>query len=159
MDKGWGLTLDSDSIGFFPNKPAGLSLTPRLNRSRGGMFSGIEFPVRLNRKEEQHTALQPSDENRTVVNEVDFFCDKKKSTKEDDYMDSKASISRVKKENSHETGPGMDLDVNVSKPFSIILIIYHSFIRIHSYFLTSKLRFTPFNYGLLSLQASTENCY
>ncbi|KAI8000771.1 WRKY transcription factor 6 [Camellia lanceoleosa] len=112
MDKGWGLTLDSDSIGFFPNKPAGLSLTPRLNRSRGGMFSGIEFPVRLNRREEQHTALQPSDENRTAVNEVDFFCDKKKSTKEDDYMDSKASITRVKKENSHETGTGMDLDVN-----------------------------------------------
>ncbi|GFZ03244.1 WRKY family transcription factor [Actinidia rufa] len=43
MDRGWGLTLESDPIGLFENKP-------RLNRN---LFLGMEFPVNLNRRGEQ----------------------------------------------------------------------------------------------------------
>ncbi|XP_059286036.1 WRKY transcription factor 6-like isoform X2 [Lycium ferocissimum] len=64
MDKGWGLTLDSsssDKVGFFKNKPVfGFNLSPRLNHINAGeMFSGS------------------ADETRGMVNEVDFFSEKK----------------------------------------------------------------------------------
>lgn len=61
MDKGWGLTLESsssDRVGtFFKNKPLfGFNLSPRFNAAE-------MFPV--------------SDEKRAIVNEVDFFSEKK----------------------------------------------------------------------------------
>ncbi|XP_057498103.1 probable WRKY transcription factor 31 isoform X2 [Actinidia eriantha] len=97
MDRGWGLTLESDPIGLFENKP-------RLNRS---LFLGMEFPVNLNRRGEQANS-QPSDENRTVISEVDFFANQNKSS---DFMDSRASIA-IKKEKSPDIGPRTDLNVN-----------------------------------------------
>ncbi|KAK6932759.1 WRKY domain [Dillenia turbinata] len=94
MDRvGWGLTLNSDPIGFFVNKrnvPSSASST--MNRRERMLFSGVEF--------------QPSDENRVVVDEVDFFANKNKS---DDGLDSKPSGGvNIKKEISH----GNDLHVN-----------------------------------------------
>ncbi|MCD7459168.1 Transcription factor [Datura stramonium] len=67
MDKGWGLTLEnssSDKVGFFKNKQPifGFNLSPRFNT--GEMFSG-------------------SDEKRGVVNEVDFFSEKKPIVKKE----------------------------------------------------------------------------
>ncbi|XP_062013542.1 probable WRKY transcription factor 31 [Rosa rugosa] len=97
MDKGWGLTLDSDSLGFFLNKPPPSAAPPpnkRTNPFGGGdrMFSGIEFPVKS----------RPADENRVAVDEVDFFSDKNKNKNKNDDQELKAgnntSVS-VKKEN------------------------------------------------------------
>ncbi|CAN4083759.1 unnamed protein product [Withania somnifera] len=66
MDKGWGLTLESsssDKVGFFKNKPVfGFNSSPRLNP--GEMFSGF-------------------DEKRGIVNEVDFFSEKKPIVKKE----------------------------------------------------------------------------
>ncbi|CAB4306135.1 unnamed protein product [Prunus armeniaca] len=115
MDKGWGLTLDSDSIGFFLNKPpAAVKLDHHQNNSKrsnffGGerMFPGIEFPVKLGGREDQLAVPQPSihdNNNRVVVDEVDFFSDRKNkhnTTTTDDHhqdMKSNGTIS-VKKEN------------------------------------------------------------
>ena len=105
MDRGWGLTLESDPIGLFENKP-------RLNRS---LFLGMEFPVNLNRRGEQGNS-QPSDENRTVNGEVDFFANKNKSN---DHVDSRAGIN-IKKEKSPEIAPRTDLNVNVRHPLQFI---------------------------------------
>lgn len=69
MDKGWGLTLDSDSLGFFLNKPPPTSAVnnKRTNPFAGErMFTGIEFPVKP----------RPADDSRVAVDEVDFFSDK-----------------------------------------------------------------------------------
>ncbi|KAL6990753.1 hypothetical protein U1Q18_008874 [Sarracenia purpurea var. burkii] len=105
MDKGWGLTLDSDHIGLFPNN---FSLTsPRLNVNKGIMFQGIEFPANLSRREGQ--AATPSDGNR----EVDFFSYKNKPNDDHALSSSKAaSTITVKKEFSHEKAPRTSLDVN-----------------------------------------------
>ncbi|XP_049384524.1 probable WRKY transcription factor 31 isoform X2 [Solanum stenotomum] len=68
MDKGWGLTLEtsssnSDRAGFFKSKPVfGFNLSPKYNA--GEMFSS-------------------SDEKRSIVNEVDFFSDKKPIVKKE----------------------------------------------------------------------------
>ncbi|CAN4078383.1 unnamed protein product [Withania somnifera] len=69
MDKGWGLTLESSSsykVGFFKNKPVfGFNLSPRLSPiNTGEMFSG-------------------SDEKRGILNEVDFFSEKKPIVKKE----------------------------------------------------------------------------
>ncbi|KAM3285423.1 putative WRKY transcription factor 31 isoform X1 [Capsicum chacoense] len=67
MDKGWGLTLESssssDKVGFFMNKPVfGFNLSPRLNPAE-------MFPS--------------SDDKRAIVNEVDFFSEKKPIVKKE----------------------------------------------------------------------------
>nr|WGV38247.1 WRKY [Loropetalum chinense var. rubrum] len=124
MDKGWGLTLDTDSVGFFANKPKPVNsffniLNYNNKRGRGDiadsgkMFSGgVEFPVNLNFREEQAGSL-PSDENRMVVDEVDFFSDNKnKVINDSDHSKTSGSIS-VKKENSHgESASRSESDVN-----------------------------------------------
>ncbi|KAG5516433.1 hypothetical protein RHGRI_037221 [Rhododendron griersonianum] len=106
MDRGWGISVESDPVKFFANRSSSLSLTPRLNRIRAGNM----FPVNLNRREEQ-AAPHPSDaeNHRTVVGEVDFFSDHKKRS--DDRMDNSKTSITVKKEISHETAPRNDLDV------------------------------------------------
>lgn len=149
MDEGWGLTLDSKSVGFFLNKPpaappASAKLdhhTKRINNPFGlpgdysaaaaRMFSGVEFPVKLGRRDDQAASHPPpSDDNRLAVGEVDFFSNNKNRLANDD--DSKTiSVVSVKKENSHgDVAPRPVLDVNVSKsselcnfPF-IFLVIY-----------------------------------
>lgn len=96
MDKGWGLTLESsssDRVGtFFKNKPLfGFNLSPRFNAAE-------MFPV--------------SDEKRAIVNEVDFFSEKK---------------IVVKKENSQPDNSiraDEQFVVNVSNRLSIFFIFF-----------------------------------
>ncbi|XP_042520700.1 probable WRKY transcription factor 31 [Macadamia integrifolia] len=109
MDKGGGLSIDSDRpIGFFVTKPTTINhfLKPKWsNKSEHSMddssnnnrFSGIEFPVNLNSRDDE---VSPAN-NRAVVDEMDFFSDKKTSTVD------------VKKENSHGgAAPRFNSDVN-----------------------------------------------
>ncbi|XP_016487932.1 WRKY transcription factor 6 [Nicotiana tabacum] len=69
MDKaGWGLTLENISdhqVGFFKNKAVfGFNLSPTLNN------------VNMNPREEQ-AFFSSADEKRVMLNEVDFFSDKR----------------------------------------------------------------------------------
>ncbi|KAK6917774.1 WRKY domain [Dillenia turbinata] len=99
MDRvGWGLTLNSDPIGFFVNKPnVPSSTTSTMNRRERMLFSGVEF--------------QPSDENRVVVDEVDFFASKNKS---DDDPDCKPTGGvNIKKENSHANDLAVNTGLNL----------------------------------------------
>lgn len=124
MDKGWGLTLDSDpGTKFFPNKTNSGGPFFRLKQQRD-MF---QFPVSLAGFREDHQGTSSSSspsgqEKRPVaVDEVDFFSDKK--TRVVVGGDDKTGTVSVKKETSHgEAAPGSDLDVNVSglkKPFPL----------------------------------------
>ncbi|XVF87770.1 hypothetical protein PTKIN_Ptkin18bG0147400 [Pterospermum kingtungense] len=117
MDKGWGLTLDSDPLtnnNFFSNKTnsAAAAAGPfffRLKQQRD-MF---QFPVSLtgSREDNRHGT---SDDNRLKVDELDFFSDKKRKVVDDSDADNKTiSDVNVKKETSHgEAGPASDSDVN-----------------------------------------------
>ncbi|XP_007026134.2 PREDICTED: probable WRKY transcription factor 31 [Theobroma cacao] len=114
MDKGWGLTLDSDpGTKFFPNKTNSGGPFFRLKQQRD-MF---QFPVSLAGFREDHQGTSSSSspsgqEKRPVaVDEVDFFSDKK--TRVVVGGDDKTGTVSVKKETSHgEAAPGSDLDVN-----------------------------------------------
>lgn len=127
MDKGWGLTLDSDPINFFSsnnnNPAASVNSLVKVKRNFDTVGGGdstrmFQFPVNLSGKEEQ-PAPSPADENRLVVGEVDFFSDKKRV--EDD---SKTTSFIVKKESSHgEMPPRSSLDVNVRKPSIAMCVI------------------------------------
>ncbi|XP_009358665.2 probable WRKY transcription factor 31 [Pyrus x bretschneideri] len=111
MDKGWGLTLDSDSFGYLLNKPptAVVKLDHHNNKrssffSGERMFPGMEFPVKLGRREEQDASQPSNDNNRMVVDEVDFFSDRKNklntNSTDDHHQDSKSNGAvSVKKEN------------------------------------------------------------
>lgn len=106
MERGWGLTLESDSLGLFANKTTAKSF---LNRT-GNMFAGIEFPVIASCRDGGQVAPLTSDENRVAVDEVDFFSDNRLK---DNNSDKKAVSINVKKENSHgEAALPSDLDVN-----------------------------------------------
>ncbi|KAE8723086.1 WRKY transcription factor 6 [Hibiscus syriacus] len=106
MDKGWGLTLESDTAtsNFFSSKTSSTKGSfLRLNQQRD-MF---QFPISLagSRDDSQRTSgssSSPSDDTRIPVDEVDFFSDKKSRTFDDD---------RVKKEHG-EPARASDLDVN-----------------------------------------------
>ncbi|XP_043688488.1 probable WRKY transcription factor 31 [Telopea speciosissima] len=109
MDIRGGLSSDSDPpIGFFITKPTAINpfLKPKwsnksdysMDTPNNNRFSGIEFPVNLNSRDDQ---VSPAN-NRVAVDEMDFFSDK-------------ASTVDVKKENSHSHGgaaPRFDLGVN-----------------------------------------------
>ncbi|XWS18176.1 hypothetical protein CRYUN_Cryun32bG0020100 [Craigia yunnanensis] len=113
MDKGWGLTLDSDPVSnFFPNK-TNSTTGPFTRLKQRDMF---QFPVSLAGSREDHhrtySSSSPSDQNRVAVDEVDFFSDKKLRVV-DDHEHYKTTTVNVKKETSHgEGGLASDLDVN-----------------------------------------------
>ncbi|XVF26073.1 hypothetical protein REPUB_Repub13aG0268600 [Reevesia pubescens] len=113
MDKGWGLTLDSDPVSnFFPNKNN--STTGPFFMLKRDMF---QFPVSLaGSREDRHgisSSSSPSNENKVAVDEVDFFSDKKHRVVDDRDQDNKTNTVNVKKETSHcEGGPDSNLDVN-----------------------------------------------
>ncbi|XP_039037489.1 probable WRKY transcription factor 31 isoform X2 [Hibiscus syriacus] len=106
MDKGWGLTLESDPVtnNFFSTKTSSnTGAFFRLNHQRD-MF---QFPVSLtgsrdDRRGTSASSSSPSDDTRLPVDEVDFFSDKKSRVIDDDC---------VKKEHG-EPAPASDLDVN-----------------------------------------------
>ncbi|GKV02001.1 hypothetical protein SLEP1_g14496 [Rubroshorea leprosula] len=118
MDKGWGLTLDSDpAIPFFTKKLKSPS-SPSVNHPFFGLKREMfQFPVGLGASREDppsDTTSPPSDGNR--VPEVDFFSNNKNrvvaAVDHDHDKDSKTpSRVNVKKENSHsDAGPSADID-------------------------------------------------
>ncbi|PON52119.1 WRKY domain containing protein [Parasponia andersonii] len=138
MDKGWGLTLDSDSLGFFLNKqtqlPAVLdhhhhhmaikrpifatgATADQSARPSSNMFTAVEFnpAARLGRRPEDHAPPPPSDENRVAAAVVDFFADKNRLVNDGDDSKSVPAIN-VKKENPHgdaTTGPSLDVNTGL----------------------------------------------
>ena len=152
MDKGWGLTLDSDSLGFFLNnnnnsnnkRPPQPHPQHNHHNKRSISLDNTMFPVNLGRRDYHHqhhhepaaaaaASSPPSDHvetRRAVVDEVDFFAKKPRLASEDaDHHDrdddaSKTNRVSVKKENSLGEAPSRpDLDVNVSS-----LIYFHFFL-------------------------------
>ncbi|KAF8409591.1 hypothetical protein HHK36_005669 [Tetracentron sinense] len=118
MDKVGGLAIDLDPTGFFLNKPTIINsfLKPNhpkwnldfMDSTSNNRFSGIEFPVNLNSRDDQEPPA-PSDEKRVVVDEMDFFSDKNRLHD----FDVKASSIDVKKEDLHSGAPPrFDFDVN-----------------------------------------------
>nr|XP_023925138.1 probable WRKY transcription factor 31 isoform X1 [Quercus suber]XP_023925139.1 probable WRKY transcription factor 31 isoform X2 [Quercus suber] len=141
MDKGWGLTLDSDSLGFFLNnnnnnnnnkRPPHPHPQRNLNNHHNKRSISVDntmFPVNLGRRDYHHhepaaaaSSSPPSDHvetRRAVVDEVDFFAKKPRLASEDaDHHDRdddapKTNRVSVKKENSLGEAPSRpDLDVN-----------------------------------------------
>ncbi|GMI93296.1 hypothetical protein like AT1G62300 [Hibiscus trionum] len=106
MDKGWGLTLESDPVSsnFFSTKTSSeKGVFFRSNQQRD-MF---QFPVSLagsrdDRRGTSASSSSPLDDTRIPLDEVDFFSDKKSRVVDDD---------RVKKEHD-EPAPASGLDVN-----------------------------------------------
>lgn len=121
MDKGWGIALDSDSLGFFLNKPPPSKFDHAAKRSV--MFAGMEFPASKLACRDEQAAHQQSDENRTAVGVVDFFSDKKRLVNDDDDDDDCDDHSKtistsviVKKENSQGdaiTRPSLDVNTGL----------------------------------------------
>ncbi|KAF8414121.1 hypothetical protein HHK36_002120 [Tetracentron sinense] len=109
MDKGGGLTIDSDQIGIFPfNSVLKTNHHPKwaldIMESNRNRLSGIEFPVNLSCRDDHQVS---SDEKRVVVDEMDFFSDKNR------FHDPKSASIDVKKEDSHGApAPKFDFDVN-----------------------------------------------
>lgn len=116
MEKGWGLTLDSNSdhsAGFFLNKPSaaavGFSLTPRRPSINYSMFPATE-----EFKSAAAAAASPVGENRKVTGELDFFSSKPKDDHGNYYSVINSSSIVVKQEKSHADANQMDVNVNVS---------------------------------------------
>ncbi|KAE8670172.1 putative WRKY transcription factor 42 [Hibiscus syriacus] len=112
MDKGWGLTLgNSDPVsGFFPSKTNSASAGPFFRlKQQPDMF---QFPVSLAGYREDHRGTSSpsspaSANNRLVVDEVDFFSDKKHRVDDDNKT---STTVTAKKKTSH--GGGDHLGVN-----------------------------------------------
>ncbi|EEF43831.1 probable WRKY transcription factor 31 [Ricinus communis] len=114
MDKGWGLTLDSDHpvFSFFPNsatanKPADSFLKINKRNSFDASDPVRMFPFSVN-------LPSPADDNRLIVGEVDFFSEKKNNVVSDNHHsdDSKTTTISVKKENSYADIAPKSNDVN-----------------------------------------------
>nr|QGX73557.1 WRKY family protein 9 [Cistanche tubulosa] len=107
MDKGWGLTLNSDQVaGFLGNKSAvfGVKLTPRLDcRS----YRLIMFPLNSRGGEEKSAAVPSptaASEQRVVLGEVDFFAEKN--------MPAVSSVVKTENNSQAEGSNCRELDVN-----------------------------------------------
>ncbi|XP_037493373.1 probable WRKY transcription factor 31 [Jatropha curcas] len=123
MDKGWGLTLDSDPpLTFFSNAPSlVVDSFHKINKRTFDMSDSVRmfpFPVNLPARDDR-PSHSPDDDDRVVVGEVDFFSDKKtrpigdNTNNDNDNDDSKATSVTVKKENSYgEAAPRSSADVN-----------------------------------------------
>lgn len=126
MEKGWGLTLDSDSLALFHSSKRNIfAPTTTADHQSKTMFSSLDFPAaKLGRREDHVAPPPPSDENRAAAAVVDFFSDKNRLVNDGDNTKSTATVLSVKKENSHgdNTSTRPSLDVNVS--LSIVSIIY-----------------------------------
>ncbi|XP_022720637.1 probable WRKY transcription factor 31 [Durio zibethinus] len=111
MDKGWGLTLDSDPVtNFFPSKTSSTTGPFFRLKQPADMF---HFPVSLaGSSEDHHGTSSPSDENCLAVHEVDFFSDKKHRIV-DDREHNKTTAVNVKETSYGEGGSASDLDIGL----------------------------------------------
>ncbi|XP_059661091.1 probable WRKY transcription factor 31 [Cornus florida] len=129
MAKGSGLSIDSDRIGLFLHKPPSVinSFSDHHNNNnnhhhhhpkwklepmettgnRSSPASSIQFPVNLNCTHHQDVP-EPSDVKRTVMDEMDFFADKKPDR--DDSKGATTTTDADKKEFNEPTE--MDFNVN-----------------------------------------------
>lgn len=139
MDKGWGLTLDSEhpivnNLNFFTaNKPKPSSARFRTNRHMAASGAADSAPpvrmFQLPASDNNNDAPSSSDDNRVAVDEVDFFSDdKNRASISDHRQDDRNKTSNtvhVKKENSHdELRHRTALDVNVR---TICNLVSHSY--------------------------------
>lgn len=113
MAKGGGLSIDLDPIGFFLHQPIVLNSFPEDNINNHNNFkckltamdatlnnrsppSTIQFPVNLNCSN-LHDSPPPSDDKRTVIDEMDFFAKKdhdNKAAPSTDHADKKDDLDR-----------------------------------------------------------------
>lgn len=135
MGKGSDHSIHSDPIGFFHHKPLVLNSFQedhfinnghdpnRRKRLHPSMDTSIQttsppttfrFPLNLNSShDDHHSSPPPSDyENRTVIDEMDFFAD-----------DQKRHVKASFKRRDRELNSPSDIQykVNVSHPFSHII--------------------------------------
>uniref|UniRef100_A0A2P2ISQ2 Uncharacterized protein n=1 Tax=Rhizophora mucronata TaxID=61149 RepID=A0A2P2ISQ2_RHIMU len=129
MDKGWGLTLNSDPVFTFlssnvkPPPPPAAAAAAKMKRefdnnmvcSGGDSVRMFQFPLNLPSDGEERPGFGS-------VGELDFFSDKKSRANDadDDYRDGSKSnsVSTVKMENisrGEAARPKSSLDVNVRK--------------------------------------------
>ncbi|OVA09775.1 DNA-binding WRKY [Macleaya cordata] len=117
MNKGGGLTIDSDPFGFFVNKP--ITTKPNhlklkndlsMDSSATTNFSaGIGFSMNFNSNDDRVSQLG-SNEKRVVADEKDFFSDKNRLKGFDNKA---ANCIEIKKEDSHGGASSrFSLDVN-----------------------------------------------
>lgn len=115
MDKGGGLSIDSDSIGFFLTKPNSFLASSGIHtkRKRDPMDSNHRFY--LNCKDDDSGAASVDEgRNEKRVDEMDFFSDKTTRLQESDGKSSNLN-NIIKKEELNETATRLDFDVNVSQ--------------------------------------------
>lgn len=114
MDKGGGLTIDSDSIGFFLTKPSSfLTSSPiHTKRKRDPMDSSHRFYLR---NDDPGAASVEEEENEKRVNEMDFFSEKTTRLHESDEKSPAFGNNNIKKEDLKESATRLDFDVNVSR--------------------------------------------
>ncbi|CAK9179318.1 unnamed protein product [Ilex paraguariensis] len=129
MAKGSGLSFDSDHIQFFPHKPTVINSFPEdknnhhhhqfyhhrlkleplmegtVNNRSSSPPPTIQFPVNLNCTHDQERP-GPSDDKRTVIDEMVFFPSKK-----DDHHHFKADTT-IEDEKDWNTHDGLDFKVN-----------------------------------------------
>lgn len=127
-----GLSLDSDPIAgnnnFFLHHPTVLNSFPEdhhlhhhhhnkwkltsLMDAKRSPPSTIQFPVCLNSSDYQESS-QLSDDKRTVIDEMDFFADKKHDVKTIAVATTNINNHHGQKDNCNEPN-GLELNVNVS---------------------------------------------
>nr|URH10323.1 WRKY54 [Phoebe bournei] len=112
MDKGGGLSIDSDSIGFFLTKPTAFLASPGIHtkRKRDPMDSNHRFYLNC-RDDDSGAASVDEEPNVKRVDEMDFFSDKTTRLQESDGKSSSLN-NIVKKEELNETATRLDFDVN-----------------------------------------------
>ncbi|XP_077226953.1 putative WRKY transcription factor 31 [Tasmannia lanceolata] len=107
MEKGGGLTVHTDSVGLFVNNSSSFLKAIQPKRKREFMdsadhFSGIDFPMNLNSREDP-------DEKRVVMDEMDFFSDRNRLST----TTATINNNNIKEEDSHEAAATrLKFDVN-----------------------------------------------
>ncbi|KAL5990107.1 hypothetical protein ACLOJK_011004 [Asimina triloba] len=111
MEKGGGLTIDSDPRGFFPTQPSSLFLNsihhPNPKRKREFM----EFSMGLSCRDDASTAASMSEKR---VSEMDFFSAKASVRSQEQEVQVKAtpSFDNIKKEDPNEEATRLNFGVN-----------------------------------------------
>ncbi|KAI4322521.1 hypothetical protein L6164_022207 [Bauhinia variegata] len=124
MARGGGLSIDSDPTGsFLLHNPVVLNSFPEDNNpkwklahmdgsvgtKRSSPGSSIPFQVNLNCAHDSHRSSSPSDDKRAIIDEMDFFADKK--IKDDQVVSASASADATDKHDSAST-PLLGFKVN-----------------------------------------------
>ncbi|XXG67818.1 hypothetical protein AAC387_Pa06g1075 [Persea americana] len=112
MDKGGGLSIDSDSIGFFLTKPTAFLASSGIHtkRKRDPMDSNHRFYLNC-RDNDSGAASVDEEPNEKRVDEMDFFSDKTTRFQESDGKSSSLN-NIIKKEELNETATRLNFDVN-----------------------------------------------